>query len=395
MAVVHQFLPLLSPGDGTGNAARAISARLDELGIDNDFFVAEDREGTALPYPEFTRHTGVDSVALYHLGTASPIADFLRERHEPLALYYHNVTPPEYFARMDASAVYVQNQARRQLRALCERTMLAMAPSHYNAAELGSVGYADVAYTPILFDVRDFAAPPAESVVAMLEHQRQAKKLTNWLYVGRLVPNKAQELLIMALDAHREAFGDTAVLHLVGRPGYLPYLRALRELVKMRDLERRVNFVLGATAPELAAFYGHSDVFISASHHEGFGMPFVEAFAHGLPIVAYGAAAIPETVGSGGVLLAQDDPLALGVAANLIGRDEAVRGGLISKGFGQLEALSPSRSVPLLDEALARLFAKCGIDPGRSVFGAPSKLVSQFDKLLEEMEPQIERKAAK
>ncbi len=394
MAVIHQFLPLLATGDGTGNAARAIALRLTELGIDNDFFVAEDRQGAALPYPEFIRHCGPDSVVLYHLGTASPIADFLRERHEPLALYYHNVTPPEYFSSMDGSAVYVQNQARRQLRALCDRTTLAMAPSNYNAAELMSVGYHDVALTPILFDVENFAAPPEAVVTQMLEKLRNDNGISNWLYVGRLVPNKAQEFLIMALDAHREAFGDTAVLHLVGRPGYRTYLDSLRELVVQRKLERRVNFVLGATPGELAAFYRGSDIFVSTSFHEGFGMPFVEALAHELPIIAYGAAAVPETVGSGGIILKEQDPLTIAVAANLVTGNGDVRRTLAAAGLARLQELAPSRTIPIFDGVVSHLLKSCQIDPGQVRFGSPSILTARFEEFLEQLECEREESSA-
>ena len=54
---------------------------------------------------------------------------------------------------------------------------------------------------------------------------------------------------------------------------------------------------------DLAAFYRHADVYISLSEHEGFCVPLLEAMAAGVPVLAYGAAAVPETMGGAGVVV--------------------------------------------------------------------------------------------
>jgi glycosyltransferase involved in cell wall biosynthesis len=50
------------------------------------------------------------------------------------------------------------------------------------------------------------------------------------------------------------------------------------------------------------ALYRASDVFLSMSEHEGFGLPFIEAMMFDLPIVAYDCTAVPSTLEKAGVL---------------------------------------------------------------------------------------------
>ena len=58
---------------------------------------------------------------------------------------------------------------------------------------------------------------------------------------------------------------------------------------------------------DLAAFYRWADVYVSLSEHEGFCVPLVEAMAADVPVLAYAAGAVPETLGGAGVLFAPKD----------------------------------------------------------------------------------------
>ena len=67
-----------------------------------------------------------------------------------------------------------------------------------------------------------------------------------------------------------------------------------------RDAVTLAGSVSGA---ELEAYFRAADVFVMASDHEGFCVPLAEAMGHGVPIVAYGVTAVPETVGGAGLVL--------------------------------------------------------------------------------------------
>jgi glycosyltransferase involved in cell wall biosynthesis len=80
-------------------------------------------------------------------------------------------------------------------------------------------------------------------------------------------------------------------------------------------LHGRVTLVGERAEADVAPFYNRADVFVLASHHEGYGMVLTEALARGLAVVSTTAGAIPDTVPeSAGLLVPPGDPTALAVA---------------------------------------------------------------------------------
>jgi glycosyltransferase involved in cell wall biosynthesis len=130
------------------------------------------------------------------------------------------------------------------------------------------------------------------------------------LAVGAIVQRKGFDVLIGALATLTDLPWQLAI---VGDRGRDPEAAAQMDADIVRaELDDRVT-VLGAVSHEsLAELYASADLFTLASRYEGYGMVFSEAIAHGLPIIATTAGAIPETVPAGaGVLVAPDDAAAL------------------------------------------------------------------------------------
>ncbi len=375
---------MLAKGDGVGNNARAMAKRLAELGVPSRFYADLDKAGVASGnHLDYAKVAEPGDILIYHIATSSPMTTYLARRSEALAVVYQNITPPEYFAPYDTTAAAIQKRAQGEVAMLAERTLLALTPSSFNAEDLHAAGYSEVAEFPIIFDPVDFIGHSSQAVEEVLANL-QAKGLANWLFVGRLVPNKAQEHLIMALHAHREMYGDSAVLHLVGRPSYPGYVAALHGLALELGVADRVNFVMGVASDELAAFYRKSDLFISASEHEGFCMPIVEALFHGLPVLAYDAGAIPQTLGIGGVHLAERDPAVLAAWARLIATDPELRARLRRLGREQLSRVAPTATIPAFDRAVARMIELSG-SPLAPDFEAESAIVIQSREILDRL----------
>jgi glycosyltransferase involved in cell wall biosynthesis len=87
---------------------------------------------------------------------------------------------------------------------------------------------------------------------------------------------------------------------------------ALRQQIRALRLDERVRLLGEVDATTLPSCYAQADLFILASHHEGYGMALAEALAHALPVLSTRAGAIPETVPKqAGILVPPGDSRAL------------------------------------------------------------------------------------
>jgi glycosyltransferase involved in cell wall biosynthesis len=143
------------------------------------------------------------------------------------------------------------------------------------------------------------------------------------LAVGALVPRKGYDLLIAALAQMPELPWRLTV---VGDRDRAPATAAqLQSAIAAANLQERVTLAGALSSEELTAFYASADLFVLPSRHEGYGMAFAEAIAHGVPVVGTTAGAIPDTVPDGtGILVPPDDVAALSVALRgLVGDTDA------------------------------------------------------------------------
>jgi glycosyltransferase involved in cell wall biosynthesis len=123
------------------------------------------------------------------------------------------------------------------------------------------------------------------------------------LAVGSLVPRKAQDELLRALAPLRRAPWR---LTLIGAPRDPDFARRLRLLVRGLGLADRVSMPGAVATARLPRHYSAADLFVLPSRHEGFGIAFVEALAHGLPVVARRAGAVPEALPAAAAWLPED-----------------------------------------------------------------------------------------
>jgi glycosyltransferase involved in cell wall biosynthesis len=88
----------------------------------------------------------------------------------------------------------------------------------------------------------------------------------------------------------------------------------------------------------LPALYGGAEALLLPSVHEGFGLPALEAFACGCPVVAADAAALPELVGEAGLLLPPQDAAAWLAAVHRLEREPDLRATLVQRGLARAKA---------------------------------------------------------
>lgn len=177
---------------------------------------------------------------------------------------------------------------------------------------------------------RDLGVDPARITVAVpgVEPAAPARGggggRLRMLYVATVTPRKAHTLLIAAL----RGLGDLDwELFCAGSLERDPAAaRVLVEAVAAAGLAGRVRLVGEVDGPGLADLYDSTDVVVSSSLYEGYGMALAEAVARGLPIVAAAGGAVADTVPAGaGIMVPPGDEAALSRALRDILSDAALR----------------------------------------------------------------------
>jgi glycosyltransferase involved in cell wall biosynthesis len=338
---VHQFIPTLNPHDAAGTHTLMMRDILRGAGWRSEIFaetIHDDLASEAYEHWMYPGHAAERDVAIYQFTTSSAVAGYLAERPMPLILGYHNVTSPEHFAVCERNR---EARAVEELRQLAPRAALGLAVSAYSEVRLRRAGCRRTAVVPVLADYGRVVEEPDPRVVAELQAAKvRAGGGIDVLFVGRVVPSKAQHELVKALWAYRRLYDLRARLHIVGGTTSFRYLEAVRGLVDDLGLTEAVRIVGEVSDASLAAYYGAADVYLSLSEHEGFGVPLLEAMTAGVPVVARGAGAIPETVGGAALLLSSGDPTYVAAALQRVCTDEALRSFLVASGLTRLGELT-------------------------------------------------------
>lgn len=324
---LHQFIIGASPGDAITDQARLLQRWLREAGFDTAIYAESIHpalEGRVRPWREFHPSRPEELVILHH-SIGSDLVEDLLAQDVRFLLIYHNITPCEFVEPFDASLAARLQKGWEQLGRLRERTALALADSAFNERELRRAGYVRTGVLPIVLDPGHYAAPPNPALLA-----RYADGAPHLLFVGRLVPNKRQEDLIKLLYYYRR-IDPAARLFLVGAPWLPAYTQWLEELADDLDLREAVIFTGHVSPSDLIAYYRLAHVFVSMSEHEGFGKPLIESMYFGVPVVAYAAAAVPETLGGAGVLFRRKDYEALAELVDLVIRNDPLRQRILAR----------------------------------------------------------------
>jgi len=163
--------------------------------------------------------------------------------------------------------------------------------------------------------------PGVDRPTAAIRCRGEALRL---LSVGTIVPRKGFDILVEAvaqlanLPWHLKIAGDHS--------RHEAEAARLGSIISRHNLSARVE-VLGKVSPDhLQALYRDADLFVSATHFEGYGMAFAEAMANGLPVVGTTGGAIPRTVpSSAGRLVPPGNAAALADALRALIKDDGHR----------------------------------------------------------------------
>jgi glycosyltransferase involved in cell wall biosynthesis len=313
-----------------GQAAVAWQRALRLAGFVGDVFaddVASEFHHLVRPMSQFQARP--EDLVLYHHGIASPLAGRLLHEAARRGVVFHNITPPTAYrgTRLEEPLV----AGRAQLAALAEGVELSIGVSQWNANELREAGHRNVHVVPLYVEPERFT--PGAADVAMKERLRGLGSL-RLVSVSRVVPHKRVEDLV-ALHAEVRRLVPDAHLTVVG--GYQPGHAAWKALAAKAEEVGGVTFLGRVSHAELVAAYRSAHVYVSMSEHEGVGVPLLEAMAAELPVLAFGAAAVPETMGGAGVVFDEKHHAALAQVVQLLTTDFELRARVVA---GQLQRVA-------------------------------------------------------
>jgi glycosyltransferase involved in cell wall biosynthesis len=211
---------------------------------------------------------------------------------------------PEFRARFTAQA-----------REAAARSDLIIAVSSFTASQVSQL----LSVEPSRLRVIHHGVRPSTAI---------AKKENLVLSLGAIQRRKNIARLVQAF----ESLPDSWRLALAGAPdGY----GAAQELSAVEESPARARIdVLGyVSSSQLDSLYRRAGIFAFPSLDEGFGMPILEAMAHGVPVITSNCSAMPEVSGDAALLV---DPMNIGDALLRLAEDESLREDLSSRGLERI-----------------------------------------------------------
>jgi glycosyltransferase involved in cell wall biosynthesis len=168
------------------------------------------------------------------------------------------------------------------------------------------------------------------------------------LYAGRISPHKNVVRIIeafAALKAELQKGGQYPDLKLIIIGDELSKHPDLRRAVIKSRVQNDVRFLGFVPIGVLRIFYDLAKIFVFPSLYEGFGLPPLEAMAHGTPVVTSNTSSIPEVVGNAAVMVNPENVFEIMHALHRVLLDQAVREKLKARGALQAKCFSWDNSV--------------------------------------------------
>jgi len=168
------------------------------------------------------------------------------------------------------------------------------------------------------------------------------------LYAGRVSPHKNVVRMIEAFSALKtelekdQAYPDLKLIiigdDLSGNPD-------LRRTVVRSCVQNDVRFLGFVPIEVLRIFYDSAKIFVFPSLYEGFGLPPLEAMAHGTPVVTSNATSLPEVVGNAAVLVNPENVFEIMRALHRVLMNQPLRDRMTERGYKQVTKFSWENSV--------------------------------------------------
>ena len=327
-SAIHQFHSGISQGDAISTQMFELQREFHKLGYRSDIY-AEHIYDNAGPYVHHIDDflSNGDELLLVHHSMGHRRLSQIIEFSNPIITVYHNITPAQDLD--DDEHKHFSHVGRYQLDALATRSVMGIADSNYNRKEMFLRGFPKVDVIPVKTSFHEFQSA---------REWRNPER--DWLFVGRIAPNKQQIEIVKAFHHYHHNFEKSARLFLVGSHAMRSYTEKLGREIKKLELQAQVDAPGMIEEVALLNRYARAGVFISLSRHEGFGVPLLEAMAVGIPVIALESSAVTETMGGASILLQSAEPAVVSSAVQRVMTDHEYRKQVIWEQDHRLEKLT-------------------------------------------------------
>lgn len=294
---IHQFTPSIADGDGVSGGVLWTADILREFGFNSSVYanhIDPKLKDKVLHIDSYV--PSPDNVLIYHHSIGHEHHEQILAFADKKILCYHNITPSHFF-KNSPHLQQACDLGRKQLASSTKAFVASYADSEYNSKELRAFGYPNPIPIPLLVDItKKNLTRPNETII------KNYSQTFTILFVGRIVSNKSQEMLIETIYYLKKLLSLKLKLILVGSTSEQAYFDYLKKLVVSLKLEDSVLFAGKVSQEDLAAYYSAADIYLSLSDHEGFSIPIIEALSYDTLTIAYSTCALPDTLGEQGVI---------------------------------------------------------------------------------------------
>ncbi len=326
---VIQLVEGYKKGDGVGNVVASFDNYLSGFGCNTAIL-----NRRLVPYDIDGGFIAEDDILVYHF--ALEMDPLIKKIRCKKILVFHNITNPELLEGFDNEMRHLCSTGWYDLRKTAWIFDEAIVFSKYSASCLIETGWRidKIHVLPIKVRFENFGIPPAEDIISKYSDGKK-----NILFTGRIYPNKKQENIISAFAKYREEYNVDCRLFLVGSYSNDLYFSSLKKYTRDLGIENAVLFPGHVSFREYLSYFHISDLFLCMSEHEGFCIPLAEAMYFDIPICAYNATAVPDTLGGCGVLLDSNESSYVADIINRILTECSYKESIIKRQRKRLEEL--------------------------------------------------------
>lgn len=188
------------------------------------------------------------------------------------------------------------------------------------------------------------------------KQQEVRKKISNGkpyiLFIGSIHPRKNLRNQLKAFDMLNRYYDDKFRLVIVGEAMWNDHL------ADWVDRRKKNNIILMGhqSQDKLKEIIGSASLLTYISHFEGFGIPILEGFAAGVPVITSTTTSMPEVAGDAALTVYPDDAAHISNIYKKVLFDEALQKEMIEKGGARLNNFSWDKTADLLWKSIEKTY---------------------------------------